>query len=334
MPFMDGILAHVRYVTPPQDSPDPLRFLLGVLGQPGNLLLLMAGGLAVLLAVAIWARWRFLDDARLRFVEHASGYVEFIPWMLRLSAGLVLIGAGTTRVLFAPDVSPPGWPYLLLTAVGFMLLLGIAVRLAALIGLAAYAASLWIEPALVEIWDVAGAMAAVAVAGPGRPSLDDLLRAAVPRLGRIRQAADGPPAARYADLIPLLVRVGLGGALLASGVADKLLVYNQALDAVANYHLTGLVPVSAGLWVVGAAVVESGLGIVILAGVLTRASAIVAFAVLTLALFGLPDDPVIAHVGLFGLTSVLVVTGGGRWSLDALLGRWDAMRRASRSPGS
>jgi uncharacterized membrane protein YphA (DoxX/SURF4 family) len=172
------------------------------------------------------------------------------------------------------------------------------------------------------------------VAGPGRPSLDDLLRAAVPRLGRIRQAADGPPAARYADLIPLLVRVGLGGALLASGVADKLLVYNQALDAVANYHLTGLVPVSAGLWVVGAAVVESGLGIVILAGVLTRASAIVAFAVLTLALFGLPDDPVIAHVGLFGLTSVLVVTGGGRWSLDALLGRWDAMRRASRSPGS
>jgi uncharacterized membrane protein YphA (DoxX/SURF4 family) len=92
--------------------------------------------------------------------------------------------------------------------------------------------------------------------------------------------------------------------------------------------------VSAGLWVVGAAVVESGLGIVILAGVLTRASAIVAFAVLTLALFGLPDDPVIAHVGLFGLTSVLVVTGGGRWSVDALLGRWDAMRRASRSPGS
>jgi hypothetical protein len=41
--------------------------------------------------------------------------------------------------------------------------------------------------------------------------------------------------------------------------------------------------------------------------------------VLTIALFALPDDPVIAHVGLFGLSSALVVLGGGRWSLDRVL---------------
>ena len=43
------------------------------------------------------------------------------------------------------------------------------------------------------------------------------------------------------------------------------------------------------------------------------------FTVLTLALFALPDDPVIAHVCLFGLCSVLVVLGAGRWSLDRML---------------
>jgi uncharacterized membrane protein YphA (DoxX/SURF4 family) len=68
--------------------------------------------------------------------------------------------------------------------------------------------------------------------------------------------------------------------------------------------------------VVGAILIETALGIAILAGVLTRASAIIGFLVLTLAMFALPDDPVIAHVGLFGLSSMLVITGAGRWSLD------------------
>ena len=66
----------------------------------------------------------------------------------------------------------------------------------------------------------------------------------------------------------------------------------------------------------GASLIETALGLAIIVGVLTRFSATIGFAVLTLALFALPDDPVIAHVGLFGLSSLLVITGGGRWSLD------------------
>jgi uncharacterized membrane protein YphA (DoxX/SURF4 family) len=93
-------------------------------------------------------------------------------------------------------------------------------------------------------------------------------------------------------------------------------VYEQALTAVERYELTSVVPVTPELWVVGAFLVETALGLAIIFGVLTRASAVVGFAVLTLAMFALPDDPVIAHVGLFGLASVLVVLGAGRWSLD------------------
>ena len=52
---------------------------------------------------------------------------------------------------------------------------------------------------------------------------------------------------------------------------------------------------------------------------MTRLCAVVGFAALTLALFALPDDPVIAHVTLFGLCSALVILGGGRWSLDRAL---------------
>ena len=119
--------------------------------------------------------------------------------------------------------------------------------------------------------------------------------------------------------MPLLVRLGLGGAFIASGIADKLLIYDQALAAVDRYQLTSVVPVSPELWVVGAAIVETALGVAIVLGVLTRFAAVIGFTVLTLALFALPDDPVIAHVCLFGLCSVLVVLGAGRWSLDHVL---------------
>ena len=122
-----------------------------------------------------------------------------------------------------------------------------------------------------------------------------------------------------------LVRLALGGAMVASAVVDKLLSYERGLATVARYDLTAVVPVSPELWVVGSALVEGSLGLAILLGVATRLSAIVTFAVLTLTVFALPDDPVIAHVGLFGTASILVVLGAGRWSLDG----WLARRRAS-----
>lgn len=315
------MLPHVRYVTDPEPAPDPLGFLLGALSNPGNLLVLALGALAVLGVVLAWARFRPMEQARLRLLARAESYRDYVPWMLRLSFGLVLLGAGLTRVLFAPDVRPPDWPYLLLSALGFLLLLGLAVRPAAIIGLLVYLGGLAWQPGLIEIWDVAGGLAALAVVGPGLPSVDDLLRAAFPGAPGRRAATEEPAKRVYDDLVPLLVRVGLGGAFLASGIVDKFLVYPQALEAVDKYHLTSLVPVSADLWVVGAGLLESALGLAILLGVLTRASAAIGFVVLTLAVFGLPDDPILAHVGLFGLCSILVVLGGGRWSVDAWLGR-------------
>jgi uncharacterized membrane protein YphA (DoxX/SURF4 family) len=313
------ILAHVIYVTEAEDSPDPLGFVLATLSDPFSLLLIVGGFAAALAGFALWLRWRPRLGWWERFVERAWSYRELVPWMLRLSFGLVLIGAGLMGTVFAPEIGIGGWPHVLQTAVGFLLLLGLAVRLAALVGLAAYAVALVLDPTLVIIFDVAGGLAAAALLGPGRPSLDDLLKAAFPRGPGGELATRLPAGERYEDLVPLLVRLGLGGALLASGIVDKLLVYEQGLATVERYNLTAVVPVSPELWVVGAALVESALGLAILLGVGTRVAAMAAFSVLTLTLFALPDDPAIAHVGLFGLASILVVLGAGRWSADARL---------------
>jgi uncharacterized membrane protein YphA (DoxX/SURF4 family) len=309
-------IAHVDYVTDPEGSADPIGFLLDALGSPGAVPLLLAGSLVALGLVLAWARWRPLESARARFIERAEGYREYLPWIVRLSVGLVLIGSGVSRVLFLPTVEAAGWAALALTATGFLLLLGLAVRPAALVALALYVLTFAFHPELVMMLDVAGALAVAALLGPGRPSLDDLLRAAFPRGPGARAATENLGRGRYDDLVPLLVRLGLGGAFAASGIADKLLIYDQALAAVGKYQLTTVVSVAPELWVLGAILIETALGLAIIAGVLTRFSAAIGFAVLTLALFALPDDPVIAHVGLFGLSSLLVITGAGRWSLD------------------
>ena len=313
------LVAHVDYVTDPEGSPDPIGFLFDALAQPDSLLLLGIGLAVVVVALLAWARWRPMEEARARFIERALSYREYLPWIVRLSVGLVLIGSGLSRVRFLPTIETGDLFALLLTGTGFLLLLGLAVRPAALVALGAYVVTFVFQPELVMMLDVAGALAVAAVLGPGRPSLDDLLRAAFPRGPGARAATENFAAERYDDIVPFLVWLGLGGAFAASGIVDKLLIYDQALAAVDRYELTSLVPVAAELWVLGAIIIETALGVAIILGVLTRFSAVVGFAVLTLALFALPDDPVIAHVGLFGLSSVLVILGGGRWSLDRVL---------------
>lgn len=169
---------HVGYVTDEEASPDPIGFLLDALADPATLLVLGGGAIVILALLAAWARVRPLEPARERFVRRAQSYRPYVPWMLRLAIGLVVIGAGLGRALFVPNVPLEGWPYLVLTALGFLLLLGFAVRPVALLGLAAYLVALVLDPRLIVIFDVAGGLAAVAVVGPGAPSLDDLLRAA------------------------------------------------------------------------------------------------------------------------------------------------------------
>jgi uncharacterized membrane protein YphA (DoxX/SURF4 family) len=102
---------------------------------------------------------------------------------------------------------------------------------------------------------------------------------------------------------------------------------------VEKYDLTAVVPVSEGLWVVGAGLTELALGLALAVGLFTRAGALLALGMFTLTLFGLADDPVLAHVTLFGLASALVITGSGPLSLDRLLGTTTGGTAPPEGPG-
>jgi len=325
--FGVGWPLHVDYVTdPPESAGDAIAFAIEVLSDPLNGALVGGGTLLALalLGAIVIRRPRVPDIVVL--VDTLDGYREYVPWMLRLSLGLPLVGAGFAGYLFSPAV--PIEARLLQVSLGFLLLFGLATRAVAAAGLVTYVAALIVEPGLVLAIEYVPGFLAIVLLGSGTPSADHMLQRIASTEGTLYGRVD--PVHRlaaqfnslvepYERAVPAVLRVGVGFGFVYLGLTQKLATPERALAVVEKYDLTAVVPVDAGLWVLGAGLVEIGVGVLLIAGLLTRASAATAFLMLTLTLFGLPDDPALAHVTLFGLLSAVFTLGAGPLSVDAML---------------
>ncbi len=324
--------AHVRYVAE-DDGPatDPVEFAMQVLADPVNAALF--GGTALLgtagLLAYLWVRPTVPDLAVLR--ETLSGYEDLVPWMLRLSMGLPLVGAGFAGYYFSPAVETE--PRLLLLGLGFLLLFGLATRAVAAVALLAYLVGLARSPDLLLAIEYVPGLLAIVLLGGGRPSADHLLEAMASAPGTYYGRIDpvNRIAGRFRDLLdpwtryaPTVIRVGLGVAFVYLGLVEKLLQPGRTLGVVAKYDLTAVVPVDPGAWVLGAGLAEIVLGVLLIVGLLTRGVAAAAFVVFTLTLFGIPDDPILAHITMFGLASAVFTLGSGPLALDRLLADGDS----------
>jgi len=325
-------LAHVRYVAPGSGSGErAMELLAAVASDPLALALLGGGGLSVVLVTVGYLRvlpFR-TDFAVLRGT--LRGYEDLLPWLARLAIGLPLVGAGFNGYLYSPVATaeflglPVAAVRLFGIGVGFLLVFGLATRFAAVLGLLGYAVGLLLTPALLLALEFVPGLVAVLLLGGGRPSADHVFERLAEADGTLYREIDPvrqtlhPIGDRLDDLthlVPVVVRVGLGASFVYLGVVQKLFMPGQALAVVEKYNLTAVVPVAPELWVVGAALTETALGVALALGLFTRAGCGVAVFMFVTTLFGLPDDPVMAHVSLFGLVSVLIITGAGAYSLD------------------
>ena len=328
--FAGRAAAHVRYVTPGGDPLAVAEFLREALTNPFNLGMLAAGGVAAVAVAAAYLQLRPFQRDLAVFRETMAGYRDLLPWLLRLSVGLPLVGAGFAGYYFSPAVTlgSPTFVRLFGIAVGFLLLFGFGTRFVAFVGLVGYLAGLAFRPTLLLAFEYVPAFVAIALLGGGRPSADHGVSrladadTAYSRIDPFYRAVAVPFVERvepYRALVPVVVRVGLGLSFIYLGITQKLMNPGNATAVVAKYNLTSVVPVSPELWVVGAGLTEAAVGTVLILGAFARGASAVAFLLFTTTLFGLPDDPVLAHISLFGLASVLLVTGAGRWSIDAWL---------------
>ncbi|EMA57238.1 DoxX family protein [Halorubrum lipolyticum] len=330
------VAAHVDYVT--EDTGDPLdavAFTVEVLSDPLNAAVFAGGGLVTVagLAAYLWVRPTITDVVVLR--EKLAGYADLVPWMLRLAIGLPLVGAGFQGYLFAPtltfDTGASPLLRVLFIGLGFFVLFGLATRIAATIGLLTYAwVVLSVDAAAVIAMEYVPVLIALVILGGGRPSADDMLLAVASTPGsyygridpvhHLKSFLDSStaPLRRY---VPTVLRVGMGVTFVYLGLIEKLADPGRALLVVEKYDLTSVVPVDPGLWVVGAGVAEIAVGLALIAGFFTRGAAALSFVLFTTTLFGLPDDPVLAHVALFGMASAVFTLGSGPLSFDRLVGR-------------
>jgi uncharacterized membrane protein YphA (DoxX/SURF4 family) len=328
--------AHVDYVTEGSGDPlDAIAFTAEVLSDPLNAAVFGGSGLLAVVGIAayLWVRPTIVDVVVLR--EKLAGYGDLVPWMLRLSVGLPLVGAGFQGYLFAPTLSfdTGASPLLrvLFIGLGFCVLFGLATRIASGIGLLTYA---WVlvavDTGVVIAMEYVPVLVALAILGGGRPSADDMLLevASTPGsyYGRIDPVhhlkafldAAAAPLRRY---VPTVLRVGMGVTFVYLGLIQKLADPGSALQVVEKYDLTSVVPVDPGLWVVGAGVTEMAVGLALIFGFFTRGAAALSFVLFTTTLFGLPDDPVLAHVALFGMASAVFTLGSGPLAFDRWFGR-------------
>lgn len=316
-------LAHEEYVVDDEQDAGAVEFLTDALSDPFVVGPLAAGALAILVGagVYLWYEPAREDFAAFRFAMRE--YAEFVPWLLRISFGIPLVGAGFGGYFVSPAVGAD--VRILQVALGFLLLFGLATRIVALLTLAVYLAGLAVDPRLLLQLEFVGGTLAIALVGSGRPSADHVLQRVAggpgTLYGRVDPIYDRARAFQtwiddYRRFLPTVTRVGLGVTFVYLGVGQKLLRPGIALEVVEQYGLTGVVPASPELWVLGAGLTEAALGVALVVGAFTRAGAFTAIAMFTLTLFALPNDPVLAHVSLFGMASVLLITGGGPYSVD------------------
>jgi uncharacterized membrane protein YphA (DoxX/SURF4 family) len=320
------VRAHERYVVDGRREMTLGEFFGAIVGDPLSLGLLAGGAGTVGAVVAGYLIVQPLRDDIAAFRLAMREYGEYVPWLLRISFGVPLIGAGFGGYFLSPAVGIE--LRVLQVGLGFLLLFGLATRVVALGTLLVYLIGVVSYPALLLQFDIVTGMVAVVLVGSGKPSADHVLyrvsEARGTMYGRVdfvhswarEQQARLEP---YTRLAPTVVRVGLGLTFVFLGVSEKLLSPGLGLAVVERYDLTAVIPVPAELWVFGAGLAEVTLGTLLVVGLFTRASALTAMVMFTLTLFALPDDPVLAHVGLYGLASVLLITGSGPYGLDRRL---------------
>ncbi|WP_440771615.1 DoxX family protein [Natronorubrum sp. DTA28] len=322
------VAAHEEYVVDEEHDVDVPTFFGDTLTDPFVVGPLLVGAFAVTVAIAGYLRFRPFQRDLAAFQTAMGEYTDYVPWLLRISLGIPLIGAGFAGYFISPALEVD--LRILQVVLGFCLLFGLATRVVALVTLAAYLVGVVIWPVLLLQWEFVGGLLAIALIGSGRPSADHVLQRVAgtrgtvygridPVYGRARtlqERVDG-----YRRYLPTVVRLGLGSTFIYLGLTQKLLQPGLALAVVDRYDLAATVPASPELWVLGAGLAEVALGLALIAGLFTRASAGTAIAVFTLTLFALPDDPVLAHVALFGMASVLLITGGGPYAVDGHLER-------------
>lgn len=300
--------AHIAYVTSEADiirtRGGDAHFLLNTLGDPFHIALMATTViLGSILFIYVMSNHSLLAKGK-KIEQHLLSYQDLIPWMIRLSLGIALIGAGTTHVLVSPAVPLEAFSFIQIL-VGFLLMTGFLLGPATVATLFLFLTALALDGYMVGNLDFLALTLSLWILGSSRPGIDDIFNIYFPA-----------PFKKASQYVPLIMRLGVGITMMYLALAEKILNPHTAEFVATHYHLTSVIPVSAGMWVLSTGLIELAVGFLILIGCYTRIVSAITFLILSATFFYF-QEAVYFHVTLFGALSILFVTGGGLYSADA-----------------
>lgn len=312
--FLFGLLspfiahAHVGYLMEESEfinqSGRDWTFFFSPLEQSSNLILILFAIALVFLVVFLAHHNHRFHMFEQRVVARALTYDKFVPWMLRLSLGIALIGAGTQQALISPLLPEMMAFSFIQTFVGFFVLAGFLLGPSILVAIALYVVALLANGYLIGNLDVLALTIALLVYADNRPGVDHLF--GIPFMVGLK---------KLTRFVPFILRTGMGFAMIYSALIEKVLNPHTSATVINEYGLTSVIAVSPAMWVFAVGAIELVVGLLLLFGFWTRTIAIITFFILSVTFFYFGED-VYSHVTLFGTLSALVALGGGAWSID------------------
>jgi len=303
--------AHVGYVVDETDFTEKggtdYAYFFSPLSEPVNIALIV-GFLALLAVLYIGFHKTVFYKKEHKHLERKSReYYELIPWMLRLSVGIALIGAGSANVLISPVFADAGIYAMTQLILGFLLLIGLFTIPVAIAVVVLYLIAVFQNMELLGTAEFLAAAVSIVMLAQCKPGFDDLI--GNPLMIKTSK--------KLKEYVPFVLRLGIGFGLMYSAFYEKILNPHVSELVVHQFDLMSVIPVSAAMWVFSAGVIEFFVGLLLVLGLFTRYASAVAFLILSLTFFYFGED-VYSHITLFGVLSVLYVTGGGMKSLDAM----------------
>ncbi len=236
--------------------------------------------------------------------------------LIRLTVGLSLVVFGAHNILFGPELplASIGASMLqtLLVALGVLVLAGAFTRYAAALALVMYAYAVWASSGYALLYlNHAGAYAVLLVLGGGAWSLDSFTG-----LGKLPQGIAVYMNALRPYALPFF-RMLFGTSIVLAALYAKFLHSQLALDVVARYHLTSYFPFDPLFVVLGALIIETLAGLMLVSGIEIRWTGLFLLFWIFLGQFSM-DEGWWVHIILIGGGLAIFCHGYDRYSLEGV----------------
>lgn len=302
-------LAHVRYIATEAEQVaygEPnFEVLLSPLLNMQYLVMIIATLIIVVLAYWYCDHNKYIHKWTKHMALVGESYKQFIPWITRLSLGIILIGGATNEFLISPVLETSfAWMSIIQIVIGFFLMAGFMIGLSAVAALALFIYALIHEPYLIGSFDILALILSLFALDSRRPGVDDII--GIPDFLHIK---------RLRKYLPTILRMGIGIGMTYLAIVEKILTPELAALVAQNTGLVDVIPVSAMMWAFSAGAIEFVVGVMLIIGWKTRLAAVAALFILSMSFFYFGED-VTSHVTLFGTLSAVFILGVGKLGVD------------------